>query len=86
MQQDWGCCAGTMAKAMSTEFNTYMSKLYTACGKTLDGSCSGGKALRFNCHSVKRQTLDTLYSRPLRVHLPTLPETFVFASTTSPGL
>jgi hypothetical protein len=35
------------AKAVSTEFNTYMGKLYSACGKTLEGSCAGGKALRF---------------------------------------
>ena len=49
IEEEWGCCAGTMfsAKAVSTEFNTYMGKLYSACGKTLEGSCAGGKALRF---------------------------------------
>ena len=47
MQEEWGCCAGTMARAMSTQFQTYMGKLYTACGKKLKGSCAGGKPLRF---------------------------------------
>jgi len=47
MKKTWGCCAGTLAKVQSTEFNTYVGKLYTACGETLDGACAGGKPLRF---------------------------------------
>jgi hypothetical protein len=47
MKLAWGCCAGTLAKAASTEFNTYLGKLYTACGETLDGACAGGKPLSF---------------------------------------
>jgi len=50
MQQEWGCCAGTMALLMSSDnlaFNRYMGKLFNACGKTLPGSCQGGKPLSF---------------------------------------
>ena len=69
MKAAWGCCAGTLAKSVSTEFNTYLGKMYTACGETLDSACAGGKPLQFKAGvpNLKQTWMDASAENPALV-------------------